>query len=214
MRYVLLAGGRYGNWKLPRQMIRIRGEPCISRTIRLLREAGVTDIAISTHDDRFEQFGVPLIKHSNEFTAYTKKDPADEDGCWVDAFPPMDQPACYLLGDVVFSISAIKKIVDTHTDSIQFFASAPPFSPKYIKPHAEPFGFKVVDQKRFRAAIDYVKANNHTGIFRRRPLAWELWQVINGEDVRKINFSNYVSINDYTCDIDSVEDVVRIEAQM
>ena len=67
------------------------------------------------------------------------------------------------------------------------------------------------DQKRFRDAIDFVKQNEGNGLFKRRPIAWELWQVINNENVNKINFSNYEVINDYTCDIDQKEDVRAIE---
>ncbi len=206
MKYIIMCGGTYPAWKTPRHLVKIRGEPNVARTIRLLRECGVKDIAISASDERFAQFGVPVLTHDNPFVAYKK-----DGGCWVTAFYPTDDPACYILGDVVFSPNAIRTIVGTHTDSIQFFASCPPFSGDYIKQWAEPFAFKVTDQKRFRAAIDYVCANAYTGIFRRRPIAWELWQVINGWDVRSINYGSYVAINDYTCDIDEPSDAAAIE---
>lgn len=205
MRYIIMCGGSYPKWEIPRQLTEINGEPIVARTIRLLRECGVDDIAISTHDDRFFQFGVPLLRHSNDFVGFV-----EGAGCWAEAFFPTKEPACYLMGDVVFSPEAIRTIVNEQTDSIQFFASCPPFSPKYTKKWAEPFAFKVADQQRFRAAINFVIANESTGIFTRRPIAWELWQVINGEDVKYINYFNYRVINDYTCDIDAPEDVGNI----
>lgn len=205
MKYIIMCGGHYAGWDTPRQMIPIRGEPVVARTIRLLESAGVDDISISTNDGAFRQFGVPILRHENHFKGYTNLG-----GSWVEAFFPTDQPACYIMGDVVFSPEAIAKIVNANTGDIMFFASAPPFSPFYIKDWAEPFAFKVIDQKRFRAAIDYVKANELTGIFRRRPIAWELWQVINGECVRDINYNNYITINDYTCDIDGADDARNI----
>ena len=210
MKYIIMCGGNYKIWDTPRQMTRIRGEPNIVRTIRLLQGCGVTDIAISTHDERFSQFGVPLLRHDNGFAHKDGK----AIGAWVEGFYPMDAPACYILGDVVFSPYAIRTIVDTQTDSIQYFASCPPFSPQYIKKFAEPFAFKVFDQARFRAAIDYVKANVHTGIFGRHPIAWELWQVIRGRNVRDIDYGSYVAINDYTCDIDKPEEAKQIERAM
>lgn len=203
--YIIMCGGLYDKWKQPRQLTKIHGEPIVARTIRLLRDAGITDIAISTNDDRFAEFKVPLLKHDNCFRAYS------HEGTWVNGFYPTDRPACYLMGDVVFSPNAIRTIAETQTDSIMFFASSPPFAKGYIKPYAEPFAFKVADQKRFRAAINFVAANEDTGIFRRRPIAWELWQVINGENVREINYKNYVGINDYTCDIDVEDDAAKIE---
>ena len=208
MQYIIMCGGTYHAWEKPRQLAEINGEPVIARTIRLLRETGVKDIAISSDNPVFEQFGVPILKHDNNFTVSKQ---LNVDGCWCNAFYPMDEPACYLFGDVVFSPEAIKTIVTTQTDSIQFFASSPPYAPEYIKQHAEPFAFKVTDQKRFRAAIDFAVANANTGIFCRPPIAWELWQVIRGKDVCEIDFDSYVIINDYTCDIDSAGDVQKFE---
>ena len=210
MKYIIMCGGRYDKWKTPRQMMEIRGEPIVARTIRLLWEAGASDISISTDDIRYEQFGVPLLHHDNSFVGYVDSG----GGSWAEAFYPTSDPACYIMGDVVFSPSAIRQIVETETQSIRFFASAPPFNYAYIKQWAEPFAFKVFDQKRFRAAVDFTIANESTGIFRRRPIAWELWQVINGEDVKTINYFNYDVINDYTCDIDDEEDVLRMEMML
>lgn len=206
MKYIIMCGGDYPSWKEPRQLTECKDEPLVARTIRLLKAEGVEDIAISASDPRFEAFGVPVLHHKNEFVGLKVGG-----GSWVEAFYPMEDPATYLMGDVLFSPNAIKIIVNKDVKSVMFFASAPPFCWSYIKPHAEPFAFKVVDQKRFRAAIDFVKANENTGIFCRRPIAWELWQVLNGEDVKTINFKNYVAINDYTCDIDSPEDIWKIQ---
>ena len=200
-----MCGGNYSAWNEPRQLTKICKEPVVARTIRLLRECGVDDIAISSNDMRFLGFGVPVLEHFNDFNTEGR-------GCWADAFFPTAEPACYIFGDVVFSPEAIRKIVETGTDGIMFFASAPPFALEYIKPWAEPFAFKVVDQERFRNSIDYVRENERTGIFHRRPISWELWQVINNEDPNTINYSNYVAINDYTCDIDAPEDARRLES--
>ena len=206
MKYIVMCGGDYTRWETPRQLTKIQGEALVERTIRLLKDSGAEDINISSLDPRFEEFGVPVLHHENDY-----RSGHNPTGCWVDAFYPTEEPACYLMGDVFFSPEAIKTIVKAKTRTIDFFASAPPFSRQYIKPHAEPFAFKVVDQKRFRAAISFVKANAHTGIFVRRPIAWELWQVIIGEAVRTINFNSYTIINDYTCDVDSVEDIKKLE---
>lgn len=207
MKYIIMCGGTYSDWDEPRQLIRINGEPIVARTIRLLHEAGVTDIAISANDNRFEQFGVPVLHHENNFEGYATA------GSWVEAFYPMRESACYLMGDVVFSPSAIMRIVNTHTNSIQFFASAPPFAPNYIKQWAEPFAFKVVDQKCFRDAIDFVKQNEGNGLFKRRPIAWELWQVLKGTRLNEI-ITNYTVINDYTCDIDYPEEAELIAEKL
>lgn len=211
MKYIIMAGGEYRHWETPRQLLEIRGEPIIGRTIRLLREANVSEIYISTNDERFERFGVPLLKHNNDMVVSGGVVAA---GCWVSAFYPTQEPACYVMGDVVFSPDAIRTIVNTETDGISFFASVPPFSEKYTKQYAEPFAFKVRDQERFRRAIEYVRENAHSGIFSRDPISWELWQVIIGKDPKHINFETIVPINDYTCDVDSPKDVAAIEVML
>lgn len=199
MKYIIMCGGLYTAWETPRQLLPINGEPVVCRTIRLLREAGETDIAISSNDPAFDGLGVPVLHHDNRFIGY------DTRGYWHECFYPMDEPACYLFGDVVFSPAAIRTIINTPTYDIELFASAPPFAYDYPKPHAEPFAFKVVNQNHLREACRTVEDYDRRGLFRRRPIAWELWQVIcNTIDYIPLN---YTVINDYTCDIDEPEDL-------
>ena len=208
MTYIIMCGGQYAEWKTPRQLLQVCGETIVRRTIRLLREAGVEDVAISADDVRFDKLGVPVLRHDNDFRA-------TEHGCegaWVHAFFPTDEPACYLMGDVVYSPEAIRTIVAMETDDVLFFSSRPPFSPLFIKQWAEPYAFKVANQRRFRAAVDYVAASVDSGIFRRHPIAWELWQVLIGRNVRDIDYGTVTPINDYTCDVDHPEDAARLEA--
>ena len=211
MKYIIMCGGKYDGWEQPKQLTRIKGETVVGRTIRQLRENGVDDIAITTDDSRFKQFNVPLLHHDNYWEVH--KDWSN-DGYWVNCFYPTDDPVCYLLGDVIFSNAAIKKIVETETDSIEYFASAPPFAKNYCKPYAEPFAFKVVNTKYFHYCIAQVKKFNERQLFGRHPIAWELWQVIKSTPLNVIDYTNYTVINDYTCDIDSAYDVRKIEERM
>ena len=125
------------------------------------------------------------------------------DGYWCDAFYPTDEPTCYIFGDVIFSPAAIKTIVETDTESIEFFASAPPFAPEYPKKWAEPFALKVVDTEYLKHSIETVKRLYNRGMFHRKPIMWELWNVITDGDLNRIDYSSYCVINDYTCDIDN-----------
>lgn len=206
-KFIIMCGGTYEKWKTPKHLTEIKGEPLVARTIRLLRENGVEDIAISSNDPIFEQFGVEVLKHQNDFTVSE----GNERGTWVEAFYPMTSPVCYIFGDVVFSPEAIRKIVETDTDGVEFFASRKPLPWNYPKPWAEPFAFKVKDTAYFFESIDLVKKLDARGMFKRPPIAWELWQVIKGTELNKIIYTNYVVINDYTCDIDTPEDIKKFE---
>ena len=193
MKYIIMCGCN-PKQERPKHLIQVDGEEIIARTIRLLRESGVDDIALSTAHPIFEKFGLPILKHSNTFYKDWKY--------WVDAFYPTDEPACYIMGDVFFSPEAIQRIVETDTNDIQFFASSPPFGKQYPKQYAEPFAFKVVNQEHFQNAIAEVRRLCDAGKFLRHPIAWELWQVIKGTQINVIVFNNYCEINDYTCDVD------------
>ena len=208
MKYIIMCGGTYPKWEKPRQLIKIKGEPIVARTIRLLRENGVEDISISSDNDAFGAFGVPVLKHDNHYYA---REYNDMDGYWCNAFYLTDVPTCYIFGDVVFSPAAVKTIVETQTDDIAFFGSAFPFAPEYPKVWIEPFAFKVVDTEHLREAIAQVKRLDMIGAFYRKPIAWEMWNVIHGGDPNCIDQESYIHINDYTCDIDKPEEVALFE---
>lgn len=209
MKYIIMCGGKYREWETPRQLVKINDEPLVARTIRLLRECGVDDIAISASDKAFEQFGVPVLRHDNDYDA--GRDGVT--GYWSSAFYPTDEPVCYIFGDVVFSPQAIQTIVRYQTDDVMFFGSKKPFAPEYPKRHEEPFAFKVANTEHFRQAIEEHKRLTDAGTHWRRPIAWELWFICCGqdpaEDLKNLINNRYVGINDYTCDIDIKADMTR-----
>lgn len=206
MKYIIMCGGDYPHWETPRQLTEIHGEAIVARTIRLLRSKGVEDIAITAQDARFENFGVPVLHHENNYHY-------NDNGrsYWIDAFIPLEEPACYLMGDVFFSEFCIASIVNYQQgEDIMFFASAFCHGKGYPKPWAEPFAFKVWNQERFKDKIAETKYLQDQGKFRRRAVSWELWQVIKGTKLNEIAI-NYQVIDDYSCDIDQVGDIAQIE---
>lgn len=215
MKYVIMCGGVYQQWETPRQLTVVNGESIIARTVRLLIHNNVElqNIYVSTNNGVIENYcnsvGIQVIWHSKNNWVVPK--PHVSTGDWCDAFYPTGEPTTYLMGDVVFSPEAIKKIVNTQTDDIEFFASAPPFAPDYSKPWAEPFAFKVVDTDHLKQAQEECRYLHRLGKFRREPLAWEFWQVVKGTELNKIDYTNYTVINDYTCDIDVPSDAKKFE---
>jgi hypothetical protein len=193
MIYVIMCGCNPYEAK-PKHLNVVKGETLVERTIRLLKENGVEEIYISSANDLFDSFGVPRIEHDNNMY--------NGNGFWVDGFFDTGTPTTYLFGDVYFSPDAIKKIVNSETDDVEFFASSPPFAFNYPKTWAEPFAFKVVNQEHFREAIEITKFLALRNNFIRHPIAWELWQIIKQTPINYIDYKNYTVINDYTCDVD------------
>lgn len=214
MKYCIMCGGKYSHWEYPKQLTRIKGEPIVVRTTRLLIENGVNkkDITVTVHSDYATEFmrycDNIRVDNRNEYDVRCY----DEfKGFWCDCFALYDEPCTYLCGDVVFSPEAIKTIVETETDDIEFFASAPPFADNYPQKWAEPFAFKVVNQEHLQYAKEETKRLYSMGLFKRKPIAWEFWQVVKGTTLNEIDYNNYTAINDYTCDIDEPEDIKFFE---
>lgn len=209
MKYIIMCGGQYPKWDKPRQLLEVNGEPIVARTIRLLRENGIEDIAISSNDYRFEGFDVPVLRHDNGYVGIEYN---NYRGHWCDAFYPMTSPVCYLFGDVFFSPAAIRTIVGYETDDIMFFGSKPPFAFDYPKWYIEPFAFKVVNTDHLREAVEEVKRLEAEHRFNRKPIAWEVWNVIcKRPDPNWIDYNSYVGINDFTCDIDGPQEASLVE---
>lgn len=213
-KYIIMCGGEYTQWETPRQLSKILGEEIVARTIRLLKENGIKDIAISSNNPLFEKFNVPVLKHDNYYIGAGFK---SVQGDWFNCFYPTNEPVCYLFGDVVYSEEAIKKIVETETDDIEFFGSKKPFADNYIKTHEEPFAFKVYNQKHLQEAIKKTRELNEQHKFWRKPIAWELWTVIKNAplQVKPGEYTaDYIAINDYTCDVDFKEDIKKINKML
>ena len=212
MKYKILANSNDKTFDIPRQLIEINGEPLVVRTIRLLKENGVNDIIITASDERFDNLGAIRYEPINsDFDYITRK------GYSLNAFPfeLMNEPVCFIWGDVYFSENAIKTIVETPTDSTLFFCTYNNDSPKYIKEHDEPLAYKIVDTDLFNEKINEVKRLKDENVCCREPIVWEVYMVINGIWVNEHRMTkNYVAINDESCDIDSVEDVAKLKEKV
>lgn len=205
MRYVILAKGGHKGFDIPRQLSKINGERILDRTIRLLKENGINNIIVT---GEYTDIDAKVINpKGNTYDYDTDK------GYWLDAFSGLlDEPTCFIWGDVYFSENAIKTIVQNETKSTLFFCSYLNKSHRYIKEHDEPFAYKVVDTDLFIKHRDRVKRLFDEGKTERHPIVWELYRSINGIDVNEHKLTNnVVIINDITCDIDSPKDIKKIE---
>lgn len=227
MKYIVMCGGDYPQFKIKKQLLEVNGEKLVERTIRLLRENGVEDIAICTNTNDFDYLGVPILMQHNDYYYGTKDENKKSGSCWLNAYYPMEEPCCYIHGDVYFSPDAIKTIVETPVEDTMFFCTCDGTdmkrSPNNWKGR-EPFAFKVENQAVFRYAIKklmrMVDNGEYTGF---APISWHLYRMLNGYDVKRdateytqINNifqskGDYVLIDDYTTDVDNEWDIKEIE---
>lgn len=213
MKYVIMCDSwNRQPFKTPRQLIKINGEPLVSRTIRLLKENGVEDILITAHDKRFDNLGATrYVPKHNDY------DGKKREGYWLNAFTRelLVEPICFLFGDVYFSENAIKKIVETEAKDNLFFCTYKNKDKRYIKQHDEPLAYKVVNYEEFLEHIEIVKKLYDEGKTVRHPIVWELYRSLNGQDINIHTMTtNYVAINDESCDIDEISDIILLQEKL
>lgn len=228
MKYILMCGGKYPSFKTPKQLLKINDEVLVERTIRLLRENGVDDIVICTNCNDFNYLNLPILMQHNEYVNGNEDENKKSECSWLNAYYPIDEPCCYLHGDVYFSDEAIKTIVDTEVKDTMFFCTFDWTDGEKDKRNykgREPFAYKVVNQKLFRSAIDDLMRMIDEGKFKNGlpPICWQLYRYINKLDIdyntkKWTDINNifdtkgdYVVINDYTTDIDKPEDAKVLE---
>ena len=199
--YIIMCGGYYEHFKEHKALSVIKGERLIDRTIRLLKQNGITDIYISANNDYFNDIGIPILRHTN---TYEYKD-GKIHGYWLDAYYPTDESCVYLHGDVYYTENAIKEIINLKP-KVNTFIGNEIARNKEHKNWGEPFGWMVVNQKEFRDGIDKTKKLQDEGKLERGyAISWELYRVLNGLDPNKqyIKDETYLSIDDETIDIDA-----------
>ena len=228
MKYIIMCGGKYPKFEKPKQLLKVNGEVLVERTIRLLKANGITDIAICTNCHDFDYLNLPVLMQSNEYVNGNENENKKSECCWLNAYYPMEEPCCYLHGDVYFSDEAIKTIIDTPVKDTMFFCTYDWTDGEKDRRNykgREPFGYKVVNQKLFRSAINDLFKMIDEGKFENGlpPICWQLYRYINGleidyntkewTDINNIFQTNgdYVVINDYTTDVDQPEDVKVLE---
>ena len=174
---------------------------------------------------KYDYLGVEILRHKNEYKHEARDLPKKSEHCWLNAYYPTEEEACYLAGDVYWTEEDIKKVVETEVTDTMFFA-APGIQDgrkhKNIKLHREPLGFKVVNQKHFRNSINALKDMIDKGIFSVDPVSWTLYKYLNNLEINYHNWNNdifdkpgnLVVIDDTTTDIDSAKDIPKLEEML
>lgn len=228
MKYIIMCGGNYLEFKTRKQLIKVNGEVLVERTIRLLKENGVEDIAICTNGNDFDYLGLPILMQHNEYISGNENENKKSEYCWLNAYYPINDPVCYLHGDVYFSPEAIKTIVNTKVKDTMFFCTydwSDGVKDRRNYKGREPFAYKVENQKLFRNAINDLLKMVDEGKFADGlpPICWHLYRYLNNKDINyqtkewtEINNifqeeGDYIVINDYTTDIDHPEDAKVLE---
>ena len=211
MQVIIMCGGKYKDFEKHKALSVIHGEVLVERTIRLLEEREIHNWYISTNDEAFDKYG-HILHHENNFESVNGK----WIGYWVDAYYPTDLPTIYLHGDVYYTEDAIDKILNLNPSVNTFIGNELARNTQHID-MGEPFGWIIVDQKRFRENINEAKRLQDEGkLARGVALSWEVYRISNGlnPDRMEVLDENYLSINDGTIDVDTPEQIEMVNNGM
>lgn len=202
MIYVIMCGGVYKDFEIPKQLTKVNGECLVDRTIRLLRELGIENIYITSNDKRFDKCNAPRLEHENTY----KAENGITEGYWLDAYYPYFKPdtkVCFLSGDVYYTENAIRTIVEYNCTENTLFGTSDAKNDRHEN-WGEPFAYKVVNYEEFMNGVKAVKKMQDEGITKRVPIVWELYRYLNGLDVniQQVLDETYVCIDDGTIDVD------------
>ena len=207
MKYIIMAGGKYKKFGIPKPLIEVKGETLIERTTKLLKQNGINDIYISSNNPEFDKYGIRLENKNNDFIVYEN---GTSKGYWLDAFYPTNEPTCYIFGDVYFTENAIKTIVEYESTENILFGTGCAKNLEH-KNWGEPFAYKVNKIEEFKNGIVEVKKLFDEKKTARHPIVWELYRYLHNLDINIQNITtDYVVIDDGTIDIDSPEQVSKI----
>ena len=213
MKYIIMCGGLYPT-KIPKCMFEVNNEPLLFRTVRLLKERGITPY-ISTNDIRLLEKAYFDVEHLQMFLECGKYDiqiiQHHNKEYWLDAFYPTNEPVCYLFGDVYYTAAALEKIITNIPREYTFFGTYR----TEVKKWDEPFAFKVVNQHRFRIAIEQLKTMADNKELSRDPISWELYRLLEGIYVGAHRIKdNFVIIEDDTTDADNEEELEELKKRV
>lgn len=191
MKFVIMADGKSERWNnylnTPKHLVQIEGEMLILRTIRLLRAIcnEDVDIVVTSHDIRYEFEGC-------------KRYEPKENKYEVDRFTEelIQDDICFLYGDTYYTEKAIKKIVDTRTDSILFFGDEQSI-----------IAVKIKDGELFRKHKKTVKKMYKQGKITMCK-GWQVYQSFVGQNLYETPQikENYIFIHDKSKNINTPED--------
>lgn len=182
-------GTRWGNYgNTTKHLFKIKGENLLQRTVRLLKSFGEKDIVITSHNPKYEVEGAVRYEPKNnvlEIDRFT--------------YDLIEDDICFLYGDTYYTEEAIKSIVETKTDEIQFFGNK-----KSI------VAVKVADGEIFKKHVDRVKDKYIKGEIQ-NCIGWQVYQSYENLPFGIKNIKeHYILFDDGVVNVNEIKELKNI----
>jgi len=136
LKAVILAAGYSTRMKRNKHTLKLCNETVIQRQIRLLRENGIEDIAVVVRPDDEELNRILDQEKVRKIHTFTDHKDAFKE--LIATLPYLDSDTLILLGDLVYTDKALKKMIETKEHGITVFGVTEPTkwcNKEWAKPH-------------------------------------------------------------------------------
>ena len=197
MKYVIMADGKGKRWNnhdnIPKHFVIVIGETIISRVVRLIRKYDKdADVIITSHDLRYEIAGARRYEPKNNVLE-------------IDRFTEelIEDNMCFLYGDTYYSEEAMKLIVDTEVEDLQFFGT-----------ERSIVAIKIKDSSVFKYHVDNVRNLFLKGKIE-QCIGWQVYQsFLNLPFGIKQVVDKYIYLCDNTQDFNSPIDLQNVKGEI
>ncbi|MDV7341014.1 NTP transferase domain-containing protein [Terasakiella sp. A23] len=208
---VILCAGEATRWHqsphMPKQLVMLGGEALLHRSVRLLKENGVSQITVVALDERLRVEGCDFFSPADHlWIVETLK---SSESLWAER-------TIILLGDVYYSEAAMAQIVG-NSEEVTFFGREGP-SPITLSSSGELFAlsFQSSFQRRLKVILSEVIEKAKQGKWGK---LWDVYGRIAGPEdvnfktaVKEIERVYFHRIYDLTEDVDTVEEFKTLQA--
>lgn len=190
-------GSRWGNYMgSPKQLVKIGPESTLERTVRMLRQFGVSEITSVCHDPRLAPDGLNMFHpRAHRWTAESL----------LASSPLWSGRILVLLGDVFFTEAALRRMIFSQQPIGVFGRSGP--NRFNGRTHGEIFGLTISADAAgaVRAAATKVIALTKGGAWGN---LWDVYHVLTDLPIRsaEVEHDIFVELNDLTDDFDTPRD--------
>jgi hypothetical protein len=207
VRAIIMADGkarRWGDHPVPKHLLKVDGEQLLVRTIRLLKENGIRDIRITSHEAAYELPGTrryePIGNRLEIDKFFACKPIWNRSG-----------DTLFIYGDVFFTEEAMRSIVSEGTEDFTFYGR---YAKSSItgKAWGEIFALRIREHSYFSEACQFIRR----GVLNRsvrRGGAWELYRHMCGQGPNSAHrmLGHFFEIDDFTEDFDYPHDFEQFE---
>lgn len=190
MKYVIMADGKGKRWNnhanIPKHFVVVNGETVISRVVRLIKKFDKdAEVIITSHDPRYEIDGATRYEPQNNVLE-------------IDRFTDelIEDDMCFLYGDTYYSEKAMRLIVETDVEDLQFFGNGRSI-----------IAIRIKDSELFRYHVENVRNLFLKGEIE-QCIGWQVYQSFLNlpYGIKKI-VDKYIFIDDNTKDFNTPEDL-------